>query len=145
MSMCYCYYSCCCVVFFFKQKTAYEMRISDWSSDVCSSDLREEIADEWPTKGLSACASGEPLVRPHRRWRVLGLLRTRTSHHGFAHMPRGGDQAQNRLTSPPCLVERILRSEEHTSDLQSLMRISYAVFCLKTQNTSNLTHYTTSH
>src|SRR3546814_4683084 len=31
----------CCVVFFFKQKTAYEMRISDWSSDVCSSDLRE--------------------------------------------------------------------------------------------------------
>src|SRR3546814_1518250 len=31
--------SCCCFVFFFKQKTAYEMRISDWSSDVCSSDL----------------------------------------------------------------------------------------------------------
>src|SRR3546814_8675544 len=30
---------CCLVVFFFKQKTAYEMRISDWSSDVCSSDL----------------------------------------------------------------------------------------------------------
>src|SRR3546814_1149912 len=29
----------CCVIFFFKQKTAYEMRISDWSSDVCSSDL----------------------------------------------------------------------------------------------------------
>src|SRR3546814_5253846 len=29
----------CCLVFFFKQKTAYEMRISDWSSDVCSSDL----------------------------------------------------------------------------------------------------------
>src|SRR3546814_13386436 len=69
---------------------------------------REEIADGGPTKGLSACASGEPLVRPHRRWRVLGLLRTRTSHHGFAHMPRGGDQEQNRITSPPCLVERIL-------------------------------------
>src|SRR3546814_9186125 len=33
--------SCVCVVFFFKQKTAYEMRISDWSSDVCSSDLRD--------------------------------------------------------------------------------------------------------
>src|SRR3546814_20850170 len=69
---------------------------------------REEIDVEWPTKGLSACASGEPLVRPHRRWRVLGLLRTRTSHHGFAHMPRGGDQEQNRITSPPCLVERLL-------------------------------------
>src|SRR3546814_1749961 len=34
---------CCCCVFFFKQKTAYEMRISDWSSDVCSSDLSDEI------------------------------------------------------------------------------------------------------
>src|SRR3546814_1961765 len=33
----------CCVVFFFKQKTAYEMRISDWSSDVCSSDLAETL------------------------------------------------------------------------------------------------------
>src|SRR3546814_16721887 len=39
-SMCCCSFSgCCSFVFFFKQKTAYEMRISDWSSDVCSSDL----------------------------------------------------------------------------------------------------------
>src|SRR3546814_2793947 len=39
-----CCYSCHCVsFFFFKQKTAYEMRISDWSSDVCSSDLRPEL------------------------------------------------------------------------------------------------------
>src|SRR3546814_1333262 len=36
--MCLCF---CCFIFFFKQKTAYEMRISDWSSDVCSSDLHE--------------------------------------------------------------------------------------------------------
>src|SRR3546814_5787411 len=36
-----CMSSCCFVLFFFKQKTAYEMRISDWSSDVCSSDLRD--------------------------------------------------------------------------------------------------------
>src|SRR3546814_3200003 len=36
----------CGFVFFFKQKTAYEMRISDWSSDVCSSDLRRLAADE---------------------------------------------------------------------------------------------------
>src|SRR3546814_7032970 len=34
-----------CVVFFFKQKTAYEMRISDWSSDVCSSDLERDLVD----------------------------------------------------------------------------------------------------
>src|SRR3546814_8782361 len=33
----------CCIFFFFKQKTAYEMRISDWSSDVCSSDLRDDL------------------------------------------------------------------------------------------------------
>src|SRR3546814_4950306 len=33
-------YVSCCIFFFFKQKTAYEMRISDWSSDVCSSDLQ---------------------------------------------------------------------------------------------------------
>src|SRR3546814_4728112 len=36
-----CVFCCSAVFFFFKQKTAYEMRISDWSSDVCSSDLRE--------------------------------------------------------------------------------------------------------
>src|SRR3546814_1359401 len=36
-------------VFFFKQKTAYEMRISDWSSDVCSSDLREKVAEKFRT------------------------------------------------------------------------------------------------
>src|SRR3546814_8350695 len=39
-----CYLSCC--VFFFKQKTAYEMRISDWSSDVCSSDLLSALGDD---------------------------------------------------------------------------------------------------
>src|SRR3546814_4335010 len=38
-SWCYFVVVVCCIVFFFKQKTAYEMRISDWSSDVCSSDL----------------------------------------------------------------------------------------------------------
>src|SRR3546814_6198509 len=40
----YCALSCCLLFFFFKQKTAYELRISDWSSDVCSSDL---VADSW--------------------------------------------------------------------------------------------------
>src|SRR3546814_8936886 len=37
----------CCLFIFFKQKTAYEMRISDWSSDVCSSDLFEEGGTAW--------------------------------------------------------------------------------------------------
>src|SRR3546814_1164284 len=35
----------CCLLFFFKQKTAYEMRISDWSSDVCSSDLHDDLRE----------------------------------------------------------------------------------------------------
>src|SRR3546814_1865672 len=43
--LCSCFGCLCCIFFFFKQKTAYEMRISDWSSDVCSSDLLK-IVDE---------------------------------------------------------------------------------------------------
>src|SRR3546814_1276825 len=39
---------CSVLFFFFKQKTAYEMRISDWSSDVCSSDLHSPLSDFWP-------------------------------------------------------------------------------------------------
>src|SRR3546814_5669605 len=50
------YLSFLCFFFFFKQKTAYEMRISDWSSDVCSSDL------------LPAASSRQPLVARSRRW-----------------------------------------------------------------------------
>src|SRR3546814_1268580 len=44
-------YSCLSFVFFFKQKTAYEMRISDWSSDVCSSDLHRDLIGAWPPRG----------------------------------------------------------------------------------------------
>src|SRR3546814_7425044 len=45
-------------IFFFKQKTAYEMRISDWSSDVCSSDLRINVTKIW--QGLKAAQGGGP-------------------------------------------------------------------------------------
>src|SRR3546814_5338337 len=44
---------CCLVVFFFKQKTAYEMRISDWSSDVCSSDLGPEVDPDGPCRWIA--------------------------------------------------------------------------------------------
>src|SRR3546814_1491796 len=51
---------CFCVLFFFfKQKTAYEMRISDWSSDVCSSDL--SLSAAIPTQGFRV-TSGEPVI-----------------------------------------------------------------------------------
>src|SRR3546814_6920151 len=51
----------CCVVFFFKQKTAYEMRISDWSSDVCSSDLllKAGLVDKKKIKRASHDKSNE--------------------------------------------------------------------------------------
>src|SRR3546814_9174794 len=49
---------CCVFVFFFKQKTAYEMRISDWSSDVCSSDLDDLAVDRDEGKILIAGAIG---------------------------------------------------------------------------------------
>src|SRR3546814_5259504 len=54
-----------CILFFFKQKTAYEMRISDWSSDVCSSDLHARL--------LSFCASSVAVGRFHRLsiWNLL--------------------------------------------------------------------------
>src|SRR3546814_8132865 len=119
--------------FFFKQKTAYEMRISDWSSDVCSSDLSSRL-------GAQATACG--------RWRGAGDVQC---GNGNSSDTGGGDRGartpQGRYQEPVptilCLsagrcwhVARrrdgdALRSEEHTSELQSLMRISYDVFCLK--------------
>src|SRR3546814_2345212 len=65
--MCLMHYMCCvycCFIFFFKQKTAYEMRISDWSSDVCSSDLQvhaRQFAGQ-PLAALVALAAVRPLV-----------------------------------------------------------------------------------
>src|SRR3546814_10067079 len=56
--MCNCYYMCYSFFFFFKQKTAYEMRISDWSSDVCSSDLHastEVVLIGWMLGHRSLC------------------------------------------------------------------------------------------
>src|SRR3546814_6751350 len=88
------------------------MRISDWSSDVCSSDLDLPLAAE------------------------------QQKHDGENHQPVPNAQATHRVlrnpVTPPSDAPdytrpgpRIARSEEHTSELQSLMRISYAVFCLK--------------
>src|SRR3546814_3100298 len=52
--MCLFLYFCFCCLFFFKQKTAYEMRISDWSSDVCSSDLGSSASTTWSGIRVSA-------------------------------------------------------------------------------------------
>src|SRR3546814_9369427 len=149
---------------FFKKRTAYEMRIGDWSSDVCSSDLHFLVA---PSKPLGLVAADEacsvvpidvplpdgilPEVRIHReiyrarpdiggiarvqppKLMSLGVLgRTPVARHGFGSY----FHPKPPLWDEPLLVRsdngaRELRSAEHTSELQSLMRISYAVFCLK--------------
>src|SRR3546814_2278849 len=84
------------------------MRISDWSSDVCSSDLPCSSATG-TKRHRSRCCRDRRSVRSHRR-------------------KRGCPRPWRRR----CLPQgRGRRSEEHTSELQSLMRTSYAVFCLK--------------
>src|SRR3546814_8318344 len=113
------------------------MRISDWSSDVCSSDLFRVL---W--RGPLAlrvmerfyCGGGnEPAWR-----RDGGLLPERPSSCLSCHRPWlncGILGCQARIPCPvpakPGQQRPGARSEEHTSELQSLMRISYAVFCLK--------------
>src|SRR3546814_2461652 len=91
------------------------MRISDWSSDVCSSDLERKLAEQrlqMRHGGAAARAGANALSRFHHQHQ-----RGRGVRIGFQRQVRIGD-----------------RSEEHTSELQSLMRNSYAVFCLKKKN-----------
>src|SRR3546814_10462302 len=108
------------------------MRISDWSSDVCSSDLLE--------LGLLALAvvlHSVPIARLVAMVVSQQAIDRQAGHTGF---PRSDTRGRPRLGSLPGRLRDILlgrcvllsvRSEEHTSELQSLMRISYAVFCLK--------------
>src|SRR3546814_2813346 len=127
------------------------MRISDWSSDVCSSDLGDQC--------VGGCDAGaNPRDRQHLidyasgdgEMRCLGLiaLRFRLSADLLKFAARAAEQVEVvgnaaadsievefRITRQPRQRSRFEagtgRSEEHTSELQSLMRISYAVFCLK--------------
>src|SRR3546814_7388366 len=114
--------------FFFKQKTAYEMRISDWSSDVCSSDLR-----------INASIRVFDKLSPYSARTAAGKV-AQNAEHQFRHRRRRHRHADHRRSRPvherhrPGFHGRSGRSEEHTSELQSLMRISYAVFCLKKKN-----------
>src|SRR3546814_8870105 len=116
--------------FFFKQKTAYEMRISDWSSDVCSSDLLLSCAAGAARRGDGLqggrAQSPGPRRRP-RRPRGLRLHPPARPHDGGL-TPGLRSFRAGRGTPIP-------RSEDHTSELQSLMRISYAILCLKKKNT----------
>src|SRR3546814_1666942 len=121
--------------FFFKQKTAYEMRISDWSSDVCSSDLKRilDVIGESHVQILSE----NFLLSAHMAERSNMIL-TVPSRAAAIASPERVCLMKPPIDLPGFDVKQYWherfdseRSEEHTSELQSLMRISYAVFCLK--------------
>src|SRR3546814_6388341 len=127
------------------------MRISDWSSDVCSSDLLQECAFFRPrfdqrhrhvrphdrdhqSRKARTRAKVKPIERPARRMvqKLCGIeemagpqMRQRGGTHKVH--PRLPFHEKRSIVREP-------RSEEHTSELQSLMRSSYAVFCLKKKN-----------
>src|SRR3546814_2102864 len=112
------------------------MRISDWSSDVCSSDLNRQECRQHHDLGNRTLEQRHDETGKERRQQVD--LQPGMPHPECAEQP-GIDALF--LADTDHLAG--LRSEEHTSELQSLMRISYAVFCLKKKtkkNNDNTTH-----
>src|SRR3546814_7016901 len=117
------------------------MRISDWSSDVCSSDLG--------TLPIDSARVVDDESALHWDWRCDVLV------VGFGAAGASAAIAAHESGAKTLIVERfdgggatarsggiVYRSEEHTSELQSLMRISYAVFCLKKKKQKRKTHNT---
>src|SRR3546814_2184558 len=101
------------------------MRISDWSSDVCSSDLSASLLAMIPhaaIAGLLILVAWNLLELP--RWRHAARVQRSECMIALATL----------VATVTIRMEIAIRSEEHTSELQSLMRISYAVFCLKKKN-----------
>src|SRR3546814_2069300 len=111
------------------------MRISDWSSDVCSSDL---VRDEG-NYNIGVVEAVEEVITVAREAKIPGVV---------THIKVLGPQVWGKSADVIAHIEKArasgveIRSEEHTSELQSLMRISYAVFCLKKKKTPiNITKY----
>src|SRR3546814_5006346 len=122
------------------------MRISDWSSDVCSSDLKPDHV------GIIFVRGFEDLRPGHHHAEVDDLEAVALEHDADDILADIVDVALDRrhhdlaLALRARLLRRLdegqqMRSEEHTSELQSLMRISYAVFCLKKKKTSKTTYH----
>src|SRR3546814_1020016 len=106
------------------------MRISDWSSDVCSSDLTVLIIVV--CKSIAAYAIVRLFAHPHRTALTVAASLAQIGEFSFILAGLGvGLGVMPEDGRDLILAGAILRSEEHTSELQSLMRISYAVFCLK--------------
>src|SRR3546814_10727172 len=124
------------------------MRISDWSSDVCSSDLLHRFGSagllpdrtlvlmlpEEDAEKRAAARDGDAFDRFGARDRefhrkVANAFRSYAKQEPDRFRLIDASGAAGDVT--PRLIDALSRSEEHTSELQSLMRISYAVFCLK--------------
>src|SRR3546814_1061677 len=128
------------------------MRISDGSSDVCSSDLLVDAAFAHDQRAQAAHLGVEhpdrvalrivrtEAVRADQFGEAVGLVRgchlARAAHLGEADLPARFGKLP-RGFRPGETAADDMRSEEHTSELQSLMRSSYAVFCLKKNNRNN--------
>src|SRR3546814_6191224 len=122
------------------------MRISDWSSDVCSSDLEQLLTSRnriTAVQGYAGTAKTTTVLTTFaRQAEARGVSIVALAPTASAAMVLGealdtrSDTVARHLLSP----ERPQpRSEEHTSELQSLMRISYAVFCLKKKKKTTTT------
>src|SRR3546814_10210807 len=115
------------------------MRISDWSSDVCSSDLGYRMraaAAGLPVPDTACFERDIDLVGVQRHLKVLGIFAR--LHHRDGK-PRYLADAPRFLGYLDGVLPRYPSSEEHTSELQSLMRTSSAVFCLKKTSPACLT------
>src|SRR3546814_7322478 len=115
--------------FFFKQKTAYEMRISDWSQTCAlpiyyEAKLRKKIR-------TSGCAVGTVFGDLMEKIDGVVLPETEVRTSWLYALSKRINTTPSLYLEAGAIHGCVLRSEEHTSELQSLMRISYAVFCLK--------------
>src|SRR3546814_3949613 len=107
------------------------MRISDWSSDVCSSDLILRITGAVMDDAGQRIAAPQGGCRAAQDFDLFDCL-------DIEHVAAG----ERKAADAKALGQRyVIRSEEHTSELQSLMRISYAVFCLKKKKTKHKQYY----
>src|SRR3546814_1776003 len=116
------------------------MRISDWSSDVCSSDLR--LARVSSDRDGNVDQAFVAAACRHDDLIIVGiggarLLREGGRGEGDHRKRAGGKDGTAQRTGERTHENSPMRSEEHTSELQSLMRISYAVFCLKKKTYTN--------
>src|SRR3546814_8346980 len=120
------------------------MRISDWSSDVCSSDLAQEMGTDRRAYHLTAdytwgWTQEESMKNTTEElgWETVAAVKTPLGAGDFSqYITPVLDSGADVLILNPYGNDR---SEEHTSELQSLMRISYAVFCLQKKNHQNIT------